>query len=101
MSCEEPLLILLLFASASALPFALTMGIAMTARTILDVGDPFLAVLGNDVRHLMLMAAIAGVAFVIAAKVAGRAARVVMAVEREEAAMIECGGLPASSLVTS
>ena len=48
MSCEEPLLILLLFASASALPFALTMGIAMTARTILDVGDPFLAVLGND-----------------------------------------------------
>lgn len=88
------------------LPFAtfaftacLTMRTAVAADAVLDVGDPFLAMLGNNPGLLMLMAPVAGVLLVIAAQVAGRAGGVVIAVQQEIAAVVECRGLPARWLV--
>ena len=72
----------------------------MAVCAILYVCDAFVAVLGNDARLLVLMTAITGVALVIAAKVTGRAGRVVFSVKLEKAAVIERRWLPARRLMT-
>lgn len=73
---------------------------AVAADAVLNVGDPFLAMLGDYSCLLMLMASVAGVLLVIAAQVAGRAGGVVIAVEQEIAAVVECRGFPVRRLMT-
>ena len=76
------------------------MCVAVAAGTIPNVGDPFLAVLGDDPGLPMLVASVAGVLLVNAAQVASCAGSVVIAVEQEIAAMIESRGIPARRLMT-
>lgn len=75
------------------------MGTAVAPHAVVDAGNPFFPVLGNDVRLLMFVTAIASVALVIAALMAGRACRIVVTVKNEEPAVIECRGLPRRRLV--
>lgn len=72
----------------------------VTADAVLNVGDPFLAVLGDDLGLLVLVASIAGVLLVIAGQVAGRARGVMISVEQEIAAVVECCRFPVRRLVT-
>ncbi len=72
---------------------------AVTTDAVLDVGDSFLAMLGDDPGLLVLMAAIAGVLLVVAAQVTGRAGGVVIAVEQEISAVVEGSRFPVRRLV--
>lgn len=87
-------------ATAFALASCLAMRAAVAADTVLNVGDPFLAVFCDDSGLLMLMASVAGVLLVVAAQMAGRAGSVVIAVEQEKAAMVERCWFPVLRLVT-
>ena len=91
---------LILVAFTFALPFGLTFCAAVAARAVFDVCNSFCAVLGNDARLLVLMAAVTAVTLVISAKVAGRTGHVVFSVKYEEAAVIERGWFPARRLMT-
>ena len=71
----------------------------MTPNAVLDVGDTFLSVLGNDLCRLVLMASIAGIALVIAAWMACRTTGVVLTIEAEIAVMDEAGRFPVRRLV--
>src|SRR3546814_17993980 len=73
---------------------------AVATDTVFDVGYPFLAVLGDDFCRLMLMASVAGVLLVIVIQVTGRAGCIVIAVEQEITAVVECCRLPVPWLVT-
>lgn len=75
------------------------MGTTVATYAIIDAGYPFLTVFGNNAHLLMLMAAVTGVALVIAARMAGRAGRVVIAIKYEKAAVIECCQLPCRRLM--
>lgn len=86
--------------TAFALASCLTMRASVAADTVLNIGDPFLAVFGDNSGLLMLMASIAGVLLVVASKVAGRAGRIVIAVEQEIPAMVERCWFPVRRLVT-
>jgi len=55
---------------------------AVATDAVLNVDDPFFAVLGNDFSLLVLVATIAGVLLISAAQVAGRACGVVIAVKQ-------------------
>src|SRR3546814_20742038 len=57
-------------------------------------------VLGDDFCRLMLMASVAGVLLVIVIQVTGRAGCIVIAVEQEITAVVECCRLPVHWLVT-
>jgi hypothetical protein len=81
------------------LAFSFPLRAAVAADAVVDVGNPLLAMLGNDLGGLMFMAAITGVTLVITARMAGRTGSVMMAVEKEEASMIECRRLPVGRLV--
>src|SRR3546814_12053661 len=76
------------------LALCLAMRAAVATDTVLDVGYPFLAVLGDDFCRLMLMASVAGVLPVIAIQVTGRAGCIVIAVEQEITTVVECCRLP-------
>src|SRR3546814_15295527 len=73
---------------------------AVATDTVFDVGYPFLAVLGDDFCRLMLMASVAGVLLVIVIQVTGRAGCIVIAVEQEITAVVECCRLTVPWLVT-
>ena len=77
----------------------LIMCAAMAADAVLDVGDTFLAVFGNDPGLLMLMATIAGILLVIAPQMTCCAGSIVIAIEQEVAAVVECRGFPVRRLV--
>ena len=86
-------------ASPLVLAFSFPLRAAVAADAVVDVGNPLLAMLGNDLGGLMFMAAITGVTLVITARMAGRTGSVMMAVEKEEASMVECRRLPVWRLV--
>jgi len=89
------LIIIAAFAAlAAAFDAAFARAAAMASHAILDVANAFLGVFGADLGGLVLVAAKAGVAAGIAAKVAGRAARFVRAGQCKEAAMVERCWLP-------
>src|SRR3546814_5461803 len=85
---------------ALVLARCLAMRAAVATDTVFDVGYPFLAVLGDDFCRLMLMASVAGVLLVIVIQVTGRAGCIVIAVEQEITAVVECCRLPVPWLVT-
>ena len=66
----------------------------MTLHTIFKVRDAFLDMLGLDSGGLMLMAAVAGIAAVIVAFVAGGTWRLVITIEQEALVVVEGGRLP-------
>jgi hypothetical protein len=72
----------------------------MTANTVLQIGNAFCAMQGDDLRRLVRMAPITGAAHIIAANVAGRAGRLVMAIKLEIAVMIKIRRLPTRRAVT-
>src|SRR3546814_16293956 len=82
------------------LALCLAMRAAVATDTVLDVGYPFLAVLGDDFCRLMLLASVAGVLPVIAIQVTGRAGCIVIAVEQEITTVVECFLLPVRCRVT-
>ena len=69
--------------SAGALRLA--MRAAMAGHAVLEVADPLPQMPGADAIRLMLVAAIAGVAAGIVVQMAGRAGRVMIADQLEEA----------------
>jgi len=73
---------------------------AMAADAVADAGDSFLAVFSNGPGLQMLMASIAGVLLVITTQMACRPDGIVIAVEQEIAAVVECRRLPVRRLVT-
>ena len=66
----------------------------MAAHAIVDAGNAVFAMLGNDPGLAVFVTAIAGIALVIPADVAGGAGRVVISIKRKVPAVIESGGLP-------
>ena len=91
--------VLVLSAFTSAFPAAFNLSSAVTAHAILDVGDPFLAVFGDDIGLLMLVATVTAIPFVIAAKVAGCAGGIVMLIKHEKAIVIKRRRFPRRCLV--
>ena len=79
---------------------SISLGTAVTADTVGDVGHPFLAVFGKDLCRLMFVATVAGVAPVVAAEVAGCTGSVVVAIEHKIPVVGESCWFPASGLVT-
>lgn len=71
----------------------------MAAHAIIDPGNPFFPMFGNDVRLLMLVAAEARVLLVVTAHVTCRAGLVVISIQGEEVAVIECRWFPSGRLV--
>lgn len=80
----------------SVLAFSLSLRAAMAAHAIFNIANAFLGMLGDDLRGLMLVTAIAGVALELFADVAGRARHLVVGVEPEVAIMGKTGRRPSA-----
>lgn len=76
-------------------------GAAMAACAIGDVGNPFLAMLSQNARRLMLVAAITRVLPIGTALMAGGAGDIVMSIECKEFAMVKRRWPPRVSLMAS
>lgn len=71
----------------------------MAAHAVIDPGNPFFPMFGNDVRLLMLVAAEACILLVVTAHVTCLAGLVVISIQDEEATVIECRWFPSRRLV--
>lgn len=80
-------------------PFILALRATVAADAIVDVGNALLAMLRDDLRGLMFVAAVAGVPLVVAAGMASRTGGIVMTVELEVAGVIECRRFPMGRLM--
>lgn len=88
----------------AALPFSLTLpswhsnivfvGILVALDTVIEIADSFLDMLTADLFLRVLVTAIAGIAAVVVAHVAGRAFNVVVAIQFEILRVIEGGRCP-------
>ena len=88
-----------LISLALALMLGFIVGVAMAGHAVLEVCNAFLQVLGPDLVLAMFVTAVAGELLEISTDVAGRARRVVIAVEFEEFGVIECGRCPGVGFV--
>jgi hypothetical protein len=75
-------------------------GAAVAADTVVEIGDPLLAMLGNDPGWLVGVAAVAAIGLEAAGGVAGGAGGLVVAFQQEIAVMGKGCGLPLCGLVT-
>ena len=79
---------------AATAPDVMLVCTAVTLDAIVEPADPFLDVLAANACGGMFVAAVAGIALVVVAHVAGHAAGVVVAVEGEIPVVLECGRYP-------